>query len=508
MPEQTASAPAQFSTQPFSIDSPDVRSAVANHLTTHGMETEQAISTANAISPALGYVMENPQHAAQHLNFHDDGGVSIGAPIAGSSIKSVSLDSVTAVHKDGMPSEGIRAIRENVSDAKGMSNLDVLSSYGHDVATSVGSAGYPHNEVSSLKASLEPHAVAAGAAPGAVTDSHALQALGDIARGKDSVAFDMPNANGEPLHVTAPSAVVAEQANLLGPMSYSPATKGVGEQIQDGLHESGQKLAQGAESTWEAFKHGAENIEHRVEQAFENLGHGIQTAAADVKEFLSHPADTVAAGATHLKDSIEHGVETAAADVKSFFSHPGDSIADGAASVRDSVEHKVETATDSTKSFLSHPGDSIADGAASLRDTVEHKFETAADNVKGFFSHPGDSVADSAASARDSVEHKVESAADNVKSFFSHPGESIADAAASVRDKVEHGFDNMTAKLSGSAAYPEVQAWKASDSPAAAFGTPESPGPAVEGAKPAPESHSQSQGHPAIMDDGPSMSMG
>jgi hypothetical protein len=298
------------SAQPFTLESTAVRDALANHLSSYGVESDAAIEQANAIAPAIQNAVDTAQiEPGQHLNFHDDGGVSIGEPIADANVKSVPLESVAAVQTEGMPTEGIQAIRENVAETKGMSDLDVVSTFGHDVAVSIGSAGYPAIEVSALKESLEPHAIEAGAAPGSVTDAHALKALGDIARGKEEVSFHMPAAEADHAkaaetpahtgseahashahhashhthhhghthghaHVTASAHDLAKHANLMAPAAYGSA-------VIPEHHAAVPAHVMTADEKYYAAERAADA---QVAQGFHNATHRVGEAIASVSD--------------------------------------------------------------------------------------------------------------------------------------------------------------------------------------------------------------------------------
>lgn len=372
MQEPIASPTPLSSAQPFTLENVAVRDAVADHLVTYGVGSDKALETANALMPALNYAFDASQtqaaDAAAHLNFHEDGGVTIGAPMPDAAIKSVPLDSLAAVNEHGMPTEGVEAIRENVPQAQGMSKIEVVNEFGHDVSVAIGTAGYPKVEVAALKETLEPIATAAGAAPGSVTDMHALQALGDIARGKEQIAFTMPtdpahaapdasaaapdashkaetaehkeshpahahhahahhahghSEHGHPHHtqVTASAAEVAKHANLLAPAAYDHAaapqqpheTHAAAPRDPDVAYHEAEKQADAQLGrAWNSAREVMAQGVHGIGHAYEALAQHIAPSDSHlVKEWQHDGGGAVATAVGHTQQAqhAEHVAE-------------------------------------------------------------------------------------------------------------------------------------------------------------------------------------------------------
>jgi len=176
----------------------ELSNALNEHLVTHGMSPDAAHSAVHSLDSHLESVLSNPmtnhgssvvfhQGGESQVTIHahdvNQGHDEIKAAAASHGAIAVSMDALADIHQRGLPTHGLETIREHLpQETHGMSKLDVLEAYGHDVASAVQQEGFPHGHVGAMKSALQEQASHAGFDASLVTDGHALQALGANAR--------------------------------------------------------------------------------------------------------------------------------------------------------------------------------------------------------------------------------------------------------------------------------------------------------------------------------------
>lgn len=207
--EGPAQNAAQFDLKPSAVpagygfkESSPIPGALVEHLTTHGMPPAEANATVSAISPGLHHALENnPQGAGSQLMFHSKGEVAVsiessqGAALYKQGATAVDMGTLRDIHREGMPNGGIQEIRNNLGqEVRGLSKLDVVQTFGHDVVSAVQREGFPQEPVQEVKAVLQGRAQQAGIGADSVTNTKALQALGEAAR-EDGKSITLEDKN-------------------------------------------------------------------------------------------------------------------------------------------------------------------------------------------------------------------------------------------------------------------------------------------------------------------------
>lgn len=134
----------------------EVGMAVAEHLESSGMSHRDALRVVAEIEPTLVDHLAKNEHQG-YLSFHKEGSEAVTMdaqkPDLNVNKGTISLEMATlqSIYDTGMPKEGAELIRNNLAEAKGVSNLQLVEHFGYDFARDVEKHGFPHQEVANFR---------------------------------------------------------------------------------------------------------------------------------------------------------------------------------------------------------------------------------------------------------------------------------------------------------------------------------------------------------------------
>ena len=179
--------------------------ALTDHLVQGGMATFDAEQTLTAISPDLYEALSSHQYGTpSRLAFHTEGDVTVSIEHGASSPGpiSVSMDTLHDLLVQGVPYEGLEAVRDGLgAEGAHLSDLALLDTFSHAVIEQVGAAGYPYNAVRDVQQVLQQHVHLSGGFA-TVSRSEALQALVAASTPEQHTALILDNGNGRDISVS------------------------------------------------------------------------------------------------------------------------------------------------------------------------------------------------------------------------------------------------------------------------------------------------------------------